>query len=177
MKSLPFSAAEMTLDCVSAAISTIFPADADTKVINELATSKKKSHKRASAMLRTINHVRSHVDTGGSQKRKSSGDNQTVRTKRSRFRLHRTTVSKRVSKLGDEILNQKHEYLLTCPFVGLIVDEGNNFARSCPVYAAVISCDAEFNWRVQFIGQADCEGRKDGAAIFKLVKNIFVDQV
>ena len=44
------------------------------------------------------------------------------------------------------------------------------------VYTACISCDAEFNWRVQFIGQEDCEGNKDGEAIWKLVKKTFVDQ-
>ena len=178
MKSLPFSAAEMALDCVSVAIATIFPEEADTKVINQLSVAKNKSHRQVSAMLRQINHLRSHVDIGGgdTQKRKSSGEKQAERTKRSRFRLHRTTVSKRVSKLGDNILIQKHKYLLTCPYIGLIIDEGNNFARSCPVYAAAISCDSEFNWRVQFIGQEDCEGRKNGEAVYKLVKKNFVDQ-
>ena len=58
--------------------------------------------------------------------------------------------------------------------MGLIVDEGNNWKRSCPVYAATISCDHEFRWRVQFLGQADCEGKKNGESIFDLVKNIFI---
>ena len=164
----------MALDCVSVAIATIFPEEANTKVVNELSVSKNKSHRQVSAMLRQINHLRSHVDTGGAQKRKTSIGKEAERTKRSRFRLHRTTVSKRVSKLGDNILIQKHKYLLTCPYIGLIIDEGNNFARSCPVYAAVISCDSEFNWRVQFIGQEDCEGRKNGEAIYKLVKKNFL---
>ena len=61
--------------------------------------------------------------------------------------------------------------------MGLIVDEGNNYRRSCPLYAGVISCDAQFNFRIMFIGQADCEGNKDGESIHRLVKKIFYDKV
>ena len=181
IKSLPFTAATMALDCVSAAMSTIFPADADTKIINDLAVSKSKAAKSAANMLRCINHVRAKVDTGGRRsaevrKRDRSSEDTPSNTKRSRFRLHRTTVSKRVSKLGSEIVQKKHQYLVGCKHVGLIIDEGNNFARSCPVYTACISCDTQFNWRVQFIGQENCEGKKDGEAIWKLAKKTFVDQ-
>ena len=125
--------------------------------------------------MRLLNHVRTYVDTGGPKKRKAS-DEGAPRIKRSCFRLHRTSVSKRVTQLGTKILTLKKEYLSQCDYVGLIIDEGNNFARSCPLYAAVMTCDSEFNWRIQFIGQADCEGHKDGEAIFKLVKKIFIDQ-
>ena len=84
-------------------------------------------------------------------------------------------MSKRVKKLGSQILQQKAEYLSNCDYVGLIIDEGNNYSRHCPLYAATISCDAEFNWRIQYIGQADTEGKKDGESIFNIVKNIFYD--
>ena len=177
-KSLPFAAAEMTLDCVSAAFATIFPEHVDTKLISDLGASRRKSHRKASHVLRTINHLRSHVDTGGRVKRRLDldGDKDQERPKRSRFRLHRTTVSKRVTRLADDILKQKRCYLLKCPYLGLIVDEGNNFARSSPVYAAIISCDDEYNWRVQYVGQEDCGGRKTGEDIYNLVKKIFVGQ-
>ena len=58
--------------------------------------------------------------------------------------------------------------------MGVIVDEGNNWKRSCPVYTATISCDPEFHWRIQFVGQDDCEGKKTGESIWELVKDIFI---
>jgi hypothetical protein len=169
-KSLPFSAAEMALDCVAAAVNSMFPEPAAEGTINKLMA---EDNHRETNLLRCINIMRAHVDNGGAatgskrtkrktgkkrkagKKRGSAKKRAKNRKKRSRWRLHRTNVSKRVRKLGDQILKQKAEYLSNCKFVGLIIDEGNNFSRSCPVYAATISCDAEFNWRIQFIGQAD----------------------
>ena len=58
--------------------------------------------------------------------------------------------------------------------LGIIIDEGNNFSGSCPLYLSTISCDPEFNWQVMFVGQSDSSGRKDGKSIFNLVKEIFV---
>ena len=171
----------MALDCVSAAMNSMFPEVLSEKAINKLIA---EGHQHEGHMLRRVNLIRSHVDNGGGvtagtkSKRKAGGSPKKRakrRKKRSRFRLHRTNVSKRVRKLADEVLKQKAEYLSNCKFVGLIIDEGNNFARRCPLYAATISCDSEFNFRIQFIGQADCEGRKDGESIYKLVKQIFVD--
>ena len=78
-------------------------------------------------------------------------------------------------KIADNIKVLKANYLEQCPFVGIILDEGNNYRLSCPLYVATISCDREFNWRVQFIGQANCAGRKDGASVFVLTKEIFMD--
>jgi len=69
----------------------------------------------------------------------------------------------------------KADYLSQCHYVGLIIDEGNTFSRTCPLYAGVISCDPDFNWRIQYIGQADSEGKKSGEAIYNLVKQIFLD--
>ena len=89
--------------------------------------------------------------------------------------VQRTTIAKRVMKIDNDVMKQKAEYLSSCLFVGLIIDEGNNYRRSCPVYAATISCDREFHWRIMYVGQADCEGKKDGESIFKLVHKIFVD--
>ena len=180
-KSLPFSAAEMAMDCVSAAINSIFPESVSDKTINKLIA---EGHHHEGGMLRRVNFIRSHIDNGGvtagaKSKRKADDAAKTRakrRKKRSRFRLHRTSVSKRVRKLGDEVLKKKSEYLSNCKFVGLIIDEGNNFARRCPLYAATISCDAEYNCRIQFIGQADSEGHKDGESIYKLVKQIFLNQ-
>ena len=180
-KSLPFSAAEMALDVVAAAVNSMFPEGASETTINHLLA---EGHRHEANLLRRINIMRSHVDMGGKQtKRKAGGSTKKgsakkrvkLRKKRNRFRLHRTSVSKRVRKLGGEILKHKADYLAGCKFVGLIIDEGNTFARRCPIYAATISCDPEFNWRIQYIGQADTEGRKDGESIFKLVKKIFFD--
>lgn len=77
--------------------------------------------------------------------------------------------------MTSKILKQKAEYLSRCNYVGIILDEGNNFSGSCPLYVSTISCDPEFNWRVMFIGQADCAGRKDGKSIYDLTKQIFID--
>ena len=72
-------------------------------------------------------------------------------------------------------MKQKATYLGSCLYIELIIDEGNNFRRNFPLYTRVISCDREFNWRIMFIGQADVEGKKDGASIWELVKYIFID--
>ena len=128
--------------------------------------------------MKTLQFVSMLADNGGRrpqtpQKRKSDQAN-TPRARRSRFRLHRTNVAKRARKLSSRITTLKAEYLKACPFVGVIVDEGNNWARACPLYAAMISCDREFRWRIQFVGQENSEGHKDGEGVWKLVKKIFV---
>ena len=108
------------------------------------------------------------------EKRKAN-DAKEPRPKRSRLRLHCTNVTKRVRRIADRIKSLKAEYLDQCRYVGLIIDEGNNFSRTCPLYAATISCDSTFNWRIQFVGQADSEGKKSGESIYEIVKQIFTD--
>ena len=128
--------------------------------------------------MRNLQYVSTFADVGGAvaEKRKPGGEKTgEPRPKRSRLRLHRTNVPKRVRKMATHVRNMKADYLDNCPYVGLIIDEGNNFSRTCPLYVAVISCDADFNWRIQYIGQADCEGKKTGQALFDLVKQIFID--
>ena len=131
-------------------------------------------------MLKKLQFVTMPADVGGRQpdtppKRKASPTD-TPRVKRSRFRLHRTNVSKRITSLATRIKILKAQFLEACPFPGIIVDEGNNWARSCPLYCGTISCDREFHWRIQFLGQADCETRKTGEGIFTLVKEIFITE-
>ena len=168
-KSLPFTAAEMALDCVSAALTTI--ANSGTISAKSITHLQIHGHKVEAEMMKRLKYVTELTDVGGKRKldTSASGSN-----KRVRVRQHRTNIAKKVNKLGDRILSKKASYLESCPFVGLIVDEGNNWKRSCPVYAATISCDREFRWRVQFVGQADCEGKNNGESIFDLVKNIFI---
>ena len=170
-KSLPFTAATMTLNCVSAALSTLIPKEFSSKLISDLMS---KGYKSEAQQIRKINYVVKNVISSDPTKRKSKKTN-TERTKRSRFQLHRTTVSKRVTTLAQTILLQKAEYLSSCEYVGIILDEGNNVGGSCPLYVSTISCDAEFNWRVMFIGQAETEGGKTGGSIWQLVKQIFVN--
>ena len=175
-KSLPFTSAQMALDCVSASFSTAFGnVPPNPKAIAELM---QRGHKAEADALRKIMYVCQHVDTGGKaaagSKRKGN-PKKPSRKKRSRFRLYRTSVVRRVKNMADEVLKQKVEFLLKCPYVGLILDEGNNFKRSCPIYVAVIACDREFNCKIMFVGQADCEGKKDGASIHALTRKIFED--
>lgn len=184
----------MALDCVSAAINTLVPSQFSTEAIADLVS---KGHRSDAKKMRHINYVVKAVDVGGAvagdtslpQKRKSTptkGNNNKKKTsgstkkkrqgaRRSRFRLHRTNVAKRVTRMAATILKQKADYLSRCHYVGLILDEGNNFSGSCPLYVSTISCDPEFNWRVMFIGQADSTGRKDGKSIFDMTKQIFID--
>ena len=184
-KSLPFTAAQMALDCVSASFSTVFGnVPPNPKVIAKLMA---EGHKEEAKALRKIMFVTEHVDVGGRNKRKAETDvggqkkrtaksaKDKPRSKRSRFRLHRTNVVKRIAKMADKVLQEKIKFLLGCKYVGIILDEGNNYKRSCPLYVAVIACDSEFNWRIMFIGQGDTAGKKDGASIHKLVRKIFVD--
>lgn len=129
-------------------------------------------------MMKQLQFVTTHHDNGGRRveaKRKADKLSSKTRSKRSRFRLHRTNVSKRIGKVAEQIKSLKSSYLCNCPFVGIIIDEGNNWSRSCPVYTATITCDNEFRWRIQFVGQADCQGNKTGEGIFTLVKQIFVE--
>ena len=172
----------MALDCVSAAINTLVPKQFSAKVIAQLTANGSKSEAKT---VRHINFVKQAVDPGGRvdgfipQKRKASGKHvakkKKARRTRNKFRLSRTSVARRVTRLGAKVLKQKAEYLARCRYVGIIVDEGNNFSGSCPLYLSTISCDPEFNWRIMFIGQANCAGRKDGRSIYDLVKQIFVD--
>ena len=125
--------------------------------------------------MKKLQHVSTLIDVGGAPKKRKPDGTALPRAKRSRLRLHRTNVSKRVRRIGDGIQSLKAEYLAECLYVGLIIDEGNNFSRTCPLYVGVISCDAEYNWRIQYIGQADCQGKKTGEAIYQLVKKIFIN--
>ena len=124
-------------------------------------------------MMRQLQFVTTLADSGGRSetpprpKKRKHG--------RNRFRLHRTNVAKRLRKMSDRIVLIKAKYLEACPFVGIIVDEGNNWSRNCPLYAATITCDREFRWRIQFVGQQNCEGRKDGEGVWSLVKTIFLE--
>ena len=127
------------MDCVCAALSTIVKDSISQKSITNLFVY---GHTAEATTLKNLKYVSTHADVGGKRKAEapsSSGH------KRSRLRQHRTAVAKRVHKLGDEILVKKTDYLESCPFVGVIVNEGNNWKRSCPVYTATISCDPEFH--------------------------------
>jgi len=167
-KSLPFTAAVMALDCVSAALKTIVTETISAKSISHLQSN---GCRVEADIMKRLKYVTAQADVGGGKRKL---DTASRRTKRTRVRRSRVTIARKVNKLGDKIVGLKSSYLATCPFVGLIVDEGNNWSRSCPIYAATISCDWEFRWRIQFLGQADCGGRKDGENIWKLVKEIFV---
>ena len=177
-KSLPWSAGVMALDCVSAAFSTVL----GTTVVNpkSIAELQASGHKSEAKMLRNISYVCRAVDNGGgannvSAKRKAKAKKPDPRRKRSRFRQHRTGVAKRVHHLASEILKEKKSFLENCTYPGLIIDEGNTFSRTCPIYAAIICCDPEFNFHIMFIGQSNCAGNKDGESIHMLTKKIFVD--
>ena len=113
------------------------------------------------------------TDVGG--KRKAGAEHDSSAHKRSRVRQDRTTISKKIGKFGNSVISLKTEYYEHCPYVGVILDEGNNWKRSCPVYAGTITCDLQFRWRIQFVGQRDCSGSKTGESIWKLFKEIFID--
>ena len=177
-KGLPFTAAEMALDVVAATINTISSTPINSKSIDVLMQN---GFKQEATQLRRLKHLRTSVDIGGGSRPKRKGaavlqdTPSPVRPKRSRFRRRAHTVRRRVTDLGQKILFQKQLYLESCPYVGIIVDEGNNFSKRCPLYVATISCDPEFRYRVNFIGQADCTGKKDGCSIHELVRKIFSD--
>ena len=169
-KSLPFSAAVMALDCVSVAIATIVKAPISHTVIADLQSN---GHKTEARTMRQLQYMSLLTDVGG--KRKAGAEHDSSAHKRSRVRQHRTTISRKIGKLGDDIISLKTEYYRHCPYVGAILDEGNNWRRSCPVYAGTITCDLQFRWRIQFVGQRDCAGRKTGESIWKLFKEIFIE--
>ena len=159
----------MALDCVSVTLSTIVK---DSITATSIANLLSHGHKSEAATMKTLKYVSTHADVGGKRKVDATGNSD---RKRCRVRQHRTTISKRVQKISSVIISLKGSYYTQCPFVGVILDEGNNWRRSCPVYVATITCDSQFRWRIQFVGQADCVGRKDGESIFNLVKKIFSD--
>ena len=72
-KSLPFTAATMALDCVTAAVNTLVPKQFSPTAIAELISN---GHRSEAKMLRHINYAAKAVDTGGkiadAQKRKST---------------------------------------------------------------------------------------------------------
>ena len=184
-KSLPFSASEMAMDVVAAAFSTVAPEEPKVKAIRLLHA---KGYNAEANMLANLRHVSARVDVGGAvpshmlhkkdknrRKRKLTQKKLRLLCKRSRFRHHRTNAAKRMMKIATDVVKVKAEFLMCCPYVGIIVDEGNNYKRSCPLYVGVICCDNEFRWRIMFVGQEDTEGRKTGEAIHELVKKVFQD--
>ena len=74
-KSLPFTAATMALDCVSAAINTLVPKEFSAKAVAQLMANGNKSEAKT---IRHLNVVKQSVDPGGRgegyipQKRKAS---------------------------------------------------------------------------------------------------------
>ena len=141
----------MALDCVSAAINTLVPKEFSAKVVAQLMANGNKSEAKT---IRHLNVVKQSVDPGGRgegyipQKRKASGNHvddkkKRIRRRRNKLRLSRISVARRVSRLGANILKQKAEYLARCRYVGIIVDEGNNFSGSCPPYLVTQSSTGE----------------------------------
>ena len=55
--------------------------------------------------------------------------------------------------LGVDVQKLKHDFLSKSPYITLIIDEGNNWSKACPLYVAVLACSQSFEWRIMFIGQ------------------------
>ena len=165
--SLPFTAGEMTCNCITAAISTITSSnDVDEKAIDLLQRS---GHSNEAKVLRRLRHVNGNNNVSGGKGNKGTG------IKRKRLQMSRITVHKRVRMVAKTVQQKKKEFLMKCPFITIVIDEGNNWSRECPLYVAVIACSPEFEWRTMFIGQSNCAGKKNGASLYRLVKQIFTD--
>ncbi len=164
-RSLPFTAGEMTLDCVSAALCTIAgPDPLSEKAVDVLTQAGLSNEAAAFFKLRYASGARN--PEGPSPK-------QCKTRKRRRLQLRRGAIKKRIKVLGEDAQTLKKKFLTSCPYITIVIDEGNNWGKACPLYLAVIACNVHYEWRIMFIGQADCSGKKDGASIHKLVKGIF----
>ena len=169
-RSLPFTAGEMALDCISAALcSVIGDRQIDEKSVDLLV---RKGHSEDASVLSRLRYVGGAVKRGGLYTDTTEGENS---AKRRRVQLRRGAVKKRVSSLATKVRRLKHEFLKDCVYITLVIDEGNNYSKNCPVYVAVIACSPTFEWRIMYVGQANTSGKKDGRSLHQLVKKVFFD--
>ena len=85
--------------------------------------------------------------------KKSQAEGPSGGRKRRRVQLRRGAIQKRIKILGQEVQELKREFLAKCPYITLIIDEGNNWSKTCPLYVAVLACSGNFECRIMFIGQ------------------------
>lgn len=140
-RSMPFTAGEMALDCVSAALCSV----AGPNFLNPLAIEvlTKAGLTNEAAAFHRLQYV------SGSRKAEGPSGGR----KRRRVQLRRGAIQKRIKILGQEVQELKREFLAKCPYITLIIDEGNNWSKTCPLYVAVLACSAKFECRIMFIGQ------------------------
>ena len=165
-RSFPFTAGEMALDCVAATLSTITGDKSLKRGAVDLLN--RSGMRDEAAAMRNLLITSGYKNSGGPTPTKSP-------TKRRRIQLRRGAIKKRIKILGDDVQTLKREFLKACPYITIVIDEGNNWSKECPLYVAVIACTPEFQWRIMFIGQENCSGKKDGHSIHVLVKKIFCD--
>ena len=174
-RSMSFTAGEMTLDCVCATLTTI----TDDKPIKRKAMDvlTLAGFVDEAVSLFRLKYLTAQVDTSSSPNVKPFPTATPSRrfNKRRRIQRKRASVKRKILELGRDVQKLKHEFLSGCPYITIVIDEGNNWSKECPLYVAVIACTMQFEWRIMFIGQADCCGKKDGKSIHQLVKQVFVD--
>ena len=151
-RSLPFTAGEMALDCVSASVRTIVGekplSDEAVKLLS------KEGLVHDAAALHRLKYVAGTRNKAGPASPKSPDVNAaSPPRKRVRVQLRRNSVKRRIKVLGDKVVELKLEFLRKCPFIALIIDEGNNWSKACPLYVAVLACSSTFEWKIMFIGQ------------------------
>ena len=151
-RSLPFTVGEMTLDCVSAALCTIAGPDPLSEKAVDVLTQAGLSNEAAPFFKLRY--------ASGARNPEGPSPKQCKTRKRRRLQLRRGAIKKRIKVLGEDAQMLKKKFLTSCPYITIVIDEGNNWGKACPLYLAVIACNVHYEWRIMFIGQADCSGKK-----------------
>ena len=158
--SLPFTAGVVMADCVCASVSTVVgDADLSPKALKKMNN----KFPTQTAVLRRL------VNLGATQ---TVGKKSTLKM---RVQMSAPTVRRRIWDLAQSTLDVKAHFLRHAPYVSCVIDEGNNWSKHCPLYAAAVACTTEFEFKAMFIGQEDCTGKKNAAKIYELTKKIFID--
>ena len=148
VRSLPFTAGEMTLDCVAATLSTIAgPKPLSEKATDVLITVGFKDEADAFNRLRYVSGSRKAEGPAS-----ASHDSQSP-AKRQRVQLKRDAVKRRVQVLGDDVKDLKRKFLESCSYITIIIDEGNNWSKNYPLYVACLTCSPTFGYKIMYIGQ------------------------
>ena len=148
--SLPFTAGEVALDCVSASLCSV----AGGKAISDKAVHLLQSHGMAddAAALHRLKYVSAARNVGG-PKCESPEKCASPPRKRQRVQLRRGAIKDRIKVLGGDVMKLKVIFLSKCDFISIIIDEGNSWNKGCPLYVSVLACSPEFEWRIMYIGQ------------------------
>ena len=153
-KSLPFTAIPLMLDHTARGFNAI--ARDDLKAV-DVAAVRKVSPKAADILTRLEAVTTQQKIIGGT---------------RMACRRGRTALANRLAVLAKKSRELKVQFLRTCPFLCISVDETDAWSLTAPLAVALQGCDRNFNWGNFYIGQQNVALTKTGLGCFNAAKEV-----